>query len=84
MLLLGGPDLTWKANKDDENPPRFCEPLPSGPYKGKAVSMKSFDESKQEYYDAVGWDENGLPKPETLRKLGLLDVEARLRKARIM
>jgi aldehyde:ferredoxin oxidoreductase len=84
MLLLGGPDLTWKGNKDDENPTRFYEPLPTGPYKGRAVNRKSFDESRKEYYEAVGWDENGLPKPETLKKLGLLDVEAKLKKARIM
>jgi len=84
MLLLGGPDLTWKANIDDENPPRFYEPLPSGPHKGKAVDKKSFDESKKEYYDFVGWDKNGLPKPETLRRLGLHDVESKLKKAQIM
>jgi len=84
MLLLGGPDLKWKANKDDENPPRFYEPLPSGPYKGKTVNKKSFQDSKQEYYEAVGWNKNGLPKPETLKKLGLQDVETKLKKAQIM
>lgn len=84
MLLLGGPDLKWKANKDDENPPRFYEPLPSGPYAGKTVNRKSFEESKQDYYRAVGWDENGVPKPETLRRLGLDDVQFKLNKAQIM
>jgi len=84
MLLLGGPDLTWKANADDENPARFYEPLPSGPYKGKEVDRKSFEESKQEYYEAVGWDKNGLPKPENLRRLGLQDVETKLRKAQVL
>jgi len=84
MLLLGGPDLKWKANADDENPPRFYEPLPSGPYKGKTVDKKLFEESKQEYYDAAGWDKNGLPKPETLRKLDLQDIETKLKKAQIM
>ena len=84
MLLLGGPDIKWKANKDDENPARFYEPLPSGPYKGKTVNKKSFEQSKQEYYEAVGWDKNGLPKPETLKRLGLQDVEAKLMKSQIM
>jgi len=84
MLLLGGPDLKWKANADDDNPARFYEPLPSGPYKGRAVKKKSFEESKQEYYEAVGWDKKGLPKPETLRRLGLQNVEEKLRKAQIM
>jgi len=84
MLLLGGPDLRWRANTDDENPPRFYEPLPSGPYKGKAASRKSVEESKQEYYAAVGWDKNGVPKPATLKKLGLQDVEAKLKKTEVM
>jgi len=84
MLLLGGPDLRWKANADDKNPARFNEPLPSGPYKGRIVKKKSFEESKQEYYKAVGWDKQGLPKPETLKKLGLRDVEAKLKRARIL
>ncbi len=84
MLLLGGPDLKWKANQDDKNPTRFYEPLSSGPYKGRAVKKQSFEESKQEYYEAVGWDKNGLPKVETLRDLGLHDVEIRLRKAQII
>jgi len=84
MLLLGGPDLKWKAGTDDENPPRFYEPLPSGPYKGKTVDKKSFEEAKQEYYEAVGWDKNGLPKPETLTKLGLQNMEIKLKKAKIL
>jgi len=83
-LLLGGPDLRWKANADDQNPSRFYKPLPSGPYKGKAVDKKSFEESKQEYYKAVGWDKNGLPETETLKKLGLRDVEAKLKKSQIL
>jgi aldehyde:ferredoxin oxidoreductase len=84
MLLLGGPDLKWKAGVDDENPPRFYEPLPSGPYKGKTTSRKAFEEEKKEYYEAVGWDKNGLPKPETLRKLGLQSVEKKLRETNIL
>jgi len=84
MLLLGGPDLKWKTGVDDDNPPRFYEPLPSGPYKGRTVKKETFQEEKNEYYEAVGWDTRGLPKPETLRKLGLLDVEAKLREANIL
>jgi len=84
MLLLGGPDLKWKANADDDNPPRFYEPLPTGPYKGKKVDRRLFEEQKQEYYEAMGWDRNGLPKPETLRKLGLNSVETKLKQAGIL
>ncbi|HKZ94425.1 MAG TPA: aldehyde ferredoxin oxidoreductase C-terminal domain-containing protein [Candidatus Bathyarchaeia archaeon] len=84
MLLLGGPDIRWKANADDDNPLRFYEPLPTGPYKGKTVDKKSFEEHKQEYYDAMGWNKAGLPTPELLRKLGLDQVEEKLRKVNIL
>jgi len=84
MLLLGGPDLKWKPGVDDDNPPRFYEPLLSGPYKGRTVKRKTFLEEKNEYYEALGWDKNGLPKPKTLRKLGLRDVEAKLRESSIL
>jgi aldehyde:ferredoxin oxidoreductase len=84
LLLLGGPDFKWISEKDDENPPRFYEPLPSGPYAGKTTNKKMFEEEKQEYYEAVGWDKKGIPKPETLRKLGLQDVEEKLRRSDVL
>ncbi|MGB9778834.1 MAG: aldehyde ferredoxin oxidoreductase C-terminal domain-containing protein [Candidatus Bathyarchaeia archaeon] len=58
MLLLGGPDVQWKPKIDDENPPRFWEPLPSGPYKGKTADRNRFEKDRQEYYKMVGWNEN--------------------------
>lgn len=79
MLLLGGPDVTWKPKLDDDNPPKFWEPLPSGPYKGKALRRKVFEKARLEYYKAVGWNENGVPESETLKKLDLAGVEAKLR-----
>jgi len=82
MLLLGGPDLKWKPKIHDSNPPRFHEPLPSGPYKGKTVEKAEVEAEIKRYYEAVGWDENGIPKSETLRKLGLEDVDKALEKLR--
>jgi aldehyde:ferredoxin oxidoreductase len=82
MLLLGGPDLKWKPKRHDANPPRFYEPLPSGPYKGKTVDKAKVEENKRRYYKAVGWDKNGIPKSEVLRKLGLKDVDRALEKLR--
>jgi len=79
MLLLGGPDVKWRPKVDDDNPPRFWEPLPSGPHKGKTLDRKKFEASRLEYFEAAGWNENGVPKPDTLRKLGLEDVEAKLK-----
>ena len=84
MLLLGGPDVKWKPKLDDDNPPRFWEPLPSGPYKGKTLDRKEFEEARRAYFEAAGWNENGVPKPETLRKLGLQDVEVELRNASVI
>jgi aldehyde:ferredoxin oxidoreductase len=82
VLLLGGPDLKWNPRVHDDNPKRFYEPLPSGPYKGKAADRTSVRESVQKYYEQAGWDENGVPKSETLKKLELTDVDKALRKLR--
>jgi aldehyde:ferredoxin oxidoreductase len=75
LLLLGGPDLKWKPSIHDDNPPRFYEPLRSGPYAGKKVDRAEFEDSKKEYYEEVGWDENGIPKSEALETLGLKEVD---------
>ena len=82
LLLLGGPDLTWNPNVDDDNPRRFYEPLPSGPYKGKAADRSKVKKSVQEYYEAAGWDENGIPTSATLKKLGLANVDRALTELR--
>ena len=79
LLLLGGPDATWNPKVDDDNPPRFYEPLPSGPMKGKTADRAAVEEYKQRYYKAVGWDKNGIPTSETLANLGLKDVDRTLK-----
>jgi len=79
-LLLGGPDVVWDPAKDDENPPRFYEPLPTGPMKGLAVDRTKFAEMRSKYYADMGWDERGIPKSEDLRRLGLRDVDRVLQK----
>jgi len=75
LLLLGGPDLKWDPKVHDDNPPRFYEPLPSGPYAGKKIDKAKFEESKKEYYDAAGWDKNGIPRSEVLKRLGLEEAD---------
>jgi aldehyde:ferredoxin oxidoreductase len=81
-LLLGGPDHVWDPKIHDVNPPRFYEPLPSGPYKGKKADKSRVEDYKKRYYRAAGWDRNGIPKAETLRKLGMEDVDKALEKLR--
>jgi aldehyde:ferredoxin oxidoreductase len=75
LLLIGGPDVTWEPVKDDENPPRFYEPLPSGPYKGMVTDRERVDIRTAAYFETLGWDERGVPRKETLVKLGLADLE---------
>jgi aldehyde:ferredoxin oxidoreductase len=58
------------SERDDTLPERCLrEPLPSGPAKGHVVEL---DRMKAEYYQAMGWDEHGIP---TLRKLQELQLD---------
>ncbi len=82
LLLLGGPDLKWNPAVHDDNPQRFYEPLPSGPYKGKSADRSRVRDCVQKYYGTIGWDEKGIPKSGTLKKLGLRDVDIALRNLR--
>ena len=82
LLLMGGPDVTWKPLKDDDNPPRFYEPLPSGPYKGQVTDRERVDIRIQAYFETLGWDERGIPTKETLDRLGLSDVDPFMEKFR--
>ena len=76
--LLGGADISWKPPKDDDNPPRFYEPLPTGPFKGSVTDKEEVERRRRQYYEAIGWDENGIPKSGVLKKLDQLDVERAL------
>jgi len=80
--LLGGPDVFWDPVKDNDNPQRFFEPLPSGPYKGNTIEREEFERRKKEYYNIIGWDEKGIPESRVLKKLGLTDVVKALNKIR--
>ncbi|HMK95337.1 MAG TPA: aldehyde ferredoxin oxidoreductase C-terminal domain-containing protein [Candidatus Limnocylindrales bacterium] len=82
MLLLGGPDLRWNPMVDDDNPARFYEPLPTGPCKGQSADKTSVREKVRQYYDEAGWDQNGVPASEELRKLGLEYVDESLKRLR--
>jgi len=82
LLLLGGPDVVWEPIKDDDNPPRFYEPLPSGPHKGKTTDRALVESKRATYYETLGWDERGIPTKETLDRLDLGDVEPSMKKLR--
>ena len=82
LLLLGGPDIYWNPRVHDDNPPRFYEPLPTGPYKGSAITREEVREKLLEYYKELGWDENGIPLDETLDKLKIGEAKRLTRKIR--
>ncbi len=55
--------------KDDDLPKRLkTEPAKTGPAKGL---VNQIDKMKPEYYEVRGWDAAGVPKQETLARLGL-------------
>lgn len=59
----------------DYPPRRFMsESVPDGPNQGYCISRQEVDVLLDEYYALRGWDQNGIPKAETLRKVGLVDV----------
>jgi len=78
-LLFSGPDITWKPIEDDDIPARWYDPLPSGPYAGRAADGKELEEDRRNYFEDVGWDESGIPKSSTLKRLGLEDVDKKIR-----
>jgi len=62
------------GRKDDFPPERyFVEPTPLGipSFKGKTIDREKYEQQLDEYYQAHGWDNNGVPTPETLERLGL-------------
>jgi aldehyde:ferredoxin oxidoreductase len=55
--------------KDDDLPPRLkTEPAKTGPAKGL---VSGIDKMRPEYYKVRGWTPEGVPTPDTLKRLGL-------------
>ena len=58
--------------EDDSVPPRITEePMPDGKNKGHRLSQEDFQYMLEEYYKLWGWNEQGVPTPDTLQELGL-------------
>jgi aldehyde:ferredoxin oxidoreductase len=64
----------WSIEMDLPPDRWFKEPLTKGPLKGAKLDKDKFIEMLKMYYRERGWAENGVPKPETLEKLGLHDA----------
>ncbi|CUX78148.1 Tungsten-containing ferredoxin oxidoreductase WOR5 [Thermococcus chitonophagus] len=82
LLLLGGPDVYWDPRKDDENPSRFYEPLPTGPMKGSAPNREDVKRKVLEYYRQIGYDEYGIPREDILERLGLEEAKREVKRIR--
>ena len=74
--------MFWEPVVDDDNPPRFYDPLPSGPYKGRTTDKELVYDKRDAYNETVGWDARGVPTKDTLDKLGLNDLESSMKKLR--
>ena len=60
------------SRQSDTLPKRyFNEPISEGPARGEVISRKAFNNMLDEYYLLHGWDENGVPKRNTLKRLGI-------------
>jgi aldehyde:ferredoxin oxidoreductase len=61
--------------KDDYPPERFFhEPIRSGPFQGEVMDRDKFDRMLDRNYEIHGWSKEGIPRAETLEKLGLARV----------
>ena len=71
-LILNREGVT---RQDDYLPERISkEPIPSGPAQGHVLTVEMYDIMLSEYYDQRGWDQNGVPDPDTVEKLGLSEL----------
>ncbi|MCE5335669.1 MAG: aldehyde ferredoxin oxidoreductase family protein [Desulfobacteraceae bacterium] len=69
------------SRKDDVLPVRLrTEALPEGPKKGAVFTDEDTKKMQDDYYAYYGWDENGIPTEETLKKLKLDFTVADVRK----
>ena len=60
------------SSKDDVLPPRMHEdPHITGPTKGRVLLREWFEKMKKEYYEIRGWDAEGRPTRETLKRVGV-------------
>ena len=60
------------SRQDDTLPKRyFNEPISEGPAQGQVILRKEFNKILDKYYQLHGWDENGVPKKNTLKRLGI-------------
>lgn len=66
---------------DDTLPPKMTRPLKGGVTDGRYIPPSEFNRMLEDYYRIRGWNENGVPKPEAIERLGFdAEVVAAYRK----
>jgi aldehyde:ferredoxin oxidoreductase len=71
------------TRKDDGLPPRILQdPIKDGPSKGALITEQDLDTMLDGYYEARGWDKDGLISKERLITLGLSKEAGELGRAR--
>ncbi|MCE4622580.1 MAG: aldehyde ferredoxin oxidoreductase family protein [Desulfurococcales archaeon] len=70
----------WSREMDMPPAKWFKKPLTKGPHAGAKLDYDKYNQLLNYYYELRGWDERGVPRKETLRKLGLGFVEDTLEK----
>ena len=56
---------------DDVMPLRYFQPKTNGALANKSVDRAKIDKVRGYYYFFMGWDANGVPRPEKLAELGI-------------
>ncbi|WP_422443944.1 aldehyde ferredoxin oxidoreductase family protein [Thermoanaerobacterium sp. DL9XJH110] len=62
------------TKEDDSVSYRLLEPPVDGPNRGKSLKKDAFEKMLAIYYETMGWNEEGVPLPQTLKRLGLYDL----------
>ncbi len=70
----------WKREYDYAPRKWFEVPPTKGIVAGKVLDKKVYEQLLDWYYELRGWDKNGIPTEEALKKLGLEDVAEKLKK----
>jgi aldehyde:ferredoxin oxidoreductase len=66
MLTLWG-----MGRETDSLPARYFEPVPEGPARGHRIDPAEFRKMLDEYYQLHGWNDEGRPAEEGLKRLGI-------------
>lgn len=64
----------WGRHMDYPPHRWFDEPLTKGPSAGSKLDREGYNKMLSIYYEKRGWDDRGIPRISTLKKLGLSDI----------